>query len=117
MSLPRLVLARLFAHGPVVMAEFSITLSGTAEPSLLDLGYRQMYNLQFEEAHRSFARWQALRPEDALGPASDAAAYLFGEFDRLHILQSEFFIHDDHFITDRPRKRSGRRSSWLDIPI
>lgn len=101
MRLPRLVLARLFAHGPVVMAALCITLSGNAEPSLLDLGYGQMYNLQFEEAHRSFARWQALRPEDALGPASDAAAYLFSEFDRLHILQSEFFTHDDHFITDR----------------
>lgn len=60
-----------------------------------------MYNLQFEEAHRSFARWQTLRPEDALGPASDAAAYLFSKFDRLHILQSEFFTQDDHFIIDR----------------
>ena len=35
-----------------------------------------------------------------MGPASDAAAYLFSEFDRLHILQSEFFTHDRHFITD-----------------
>ncbi len=73
---------------------------GRAEPSLLDLGYRQMYNLQFEAAHRSFAKWQTLCPEDALGPASDAAAYLFSELDRLHILQSEFFTQDDHFITD-----------------
>ena len=24
----------------------------------------------------------------------------FSEFDRLHILQSEFFTHDQHFITD-----------------
>jgi len=35
-----------------------------------------------------------------MGPASDAAAYLFAEFDRLHILQSEFFIHEQHFMTD-----------------
>jgi hypothetical protein len=101
MCLPALVLARLFAQGPVVMAAFCFPLLGGVEPSLLDLGYRQMYKLQFEEAHRSFARWQTLRPEDALGPASDAAAYLFSEFDRLHILQSEFFTQDDHFITDR----------------
>jgi tetratricopeptide (TPR) repeat protein len=73
---------------------------GRAEPTLLDTGYRQMYNLQFEEAHRTFAEWGRIHPEDALGPASDAAAYLFTEFDRLHILQSEFFTHDDHFITD-----------------
>jgi hypothetical protein len=36
-----------------------------------------------------------------MGPVSDAAAYLFTEFDRLQILQSEFFIHDEHFYTDR----------------
>jgi hypothetical protein len=35
-----------------------------------------------------------------MGPASDAASYLFREFDRLHILQSEFFVHNDHFSTD-----------------
>ena len=69
--------------------------------TLLELGYRQMYNLQFDEAHRTFAAWQAANPNDALGPASDAAAYLFTEFDRLHILQSEFFVHDEHFYTDR----------------
>ena len=74
--------------------------SAHAETTLLDAGYRQMYNLQFDEAHRTFAEWERLHPEDALGPASDAAAYLFTEFDRLHILQSEFFTHDDHFITD-----------------
>jgi len=59
-----------------------------------------MYNLEFPQAHRSFAEWQGLHPEDPLAPASDAAAYLFSEFDRLHILQSEFFTHDQHFITD-----------------
>ncbi len=59
-----------------------------------------MYNLQFDAAHLTFGEWQRLHPQDPLGPVSDAAAYLFAEFDRLHILQSEFFIHDEHFITD-----------------
>lgn len=59
-----------------------------------------MYNREFDEAHRSFAEWGNLHPDDAMAPASDAAAYLFSEFDRLHILQSEFFTHDQHFITD-----------------
>jgi hypothetical protein len=72
----------------------------SAEPTLLDAGYRQMYNLQFGDAHRTFGEWQRLHPDDPLGPASDAAAYLFTEFDRLHILQSEFFTHDEHFVTD-----------------
>jgi len=71
-----------------------------AQAPLLDAGYREMYNLQFVEAHESFREYQAQQPEDPMGPVSDAAAYLFAEFDRLHILQSEFFTHDQHFITD-----------------
>jgi hypothetical protein len=68
------------------------------QPTDLDNGYRQMYDLQFEAAHRSFASWMAQHPDDPLGPVSDAAAFLFAEFDRLHILQSEFFLHDDSFV-------------------
>jgi hypothetical protein len=74
---------------------------GRAQPTLLDIGYRQMYNLEFEAAHRTFGEWQRIHPDDPLGPASDAAAYLFTEFDRLHILQTEFFTRDDHFYTDK----------------
>jgi len=33
-----------------------------------------------------------------MGPVSDAASYLFAEFDRLHILQSEFFAEDQNFL-------------------
>ena len=72
----------------------------TGQPTLLDRGYRQLYDLQFTDAHASFHAWERQHPDDPVGPASDAAAYLFSEFDRLHILQSEFFTHDQHFITD-----------------
>ena len=72
---------------------------GDPQP-LLDRGYAEMYNLQFAEAHRTFEEWEKLHPQDPMGPVSDAAAWLFLEFDRLHILQSEFFTHDQHFITD-----------------
>lgn len=70
-------------------------------PPLLDQGYRELYDLQFDDAHRSFRESQRLYPEDPMGPVSDAAAYLFSEFERLHILQSEFFLHDDGFRTAR----------------
>ncbi len=68
--------------------------------TLLDDGYRQMYDLQFDRAHETFRQFQKEHPTDPLGPASDAAAYLFTEFDRLHILQSEFFVQEQHFYTD-----------------
>jgi len=67
----------------------------------LDLGYRQMYNLQFDDAHKTFGECERLRPEDPLGPVSNAAAYLFAEFDRLEILQSEFFTRDEDFKRSR----------------
>ena len=36
-------------------------------------------------------------PDDPLGPVSDAAAYLFAEFDRLHVLEFELFVQDSRF--------------------
>src|SRR5215471_17342995 len=75
-------------------------ISALATPNALERGYHNMYNLQFGDAHQAFAEWNQSHPADPIGPVSDAAAYLFSEFDRLHILQSEFFTHDQHFVTD-----------------
>jgi tetratricopeptide (TPR) repeat protein len=66
-----------------------------AAPTLLEKGFLQMYNLQFEEAHRTFAEAQKVHPEDPMVPVSNAAAYLFAEFDRLHVLESELFVNDN----------------------
>src|SRR5580698_9620936 len=67
--------------------------------TLLDEGFRQMYNLQFGTAHTTFAEWERQHPEDPMGPVSDAAAYLFSEFERLHVLELEFFEDDSNFLT------------------
>lgn len=75
-----------------------ITLVSAAPDDLLDAGYNDMYNLQFEDAHKAFGQWERLHAQDPLGPVSDAAAYLFSEFDRLHILQSELFVDDHSFL-------------------
>lgn len=82
--IPFSLAAMLLVQGPVSVAP-------------LDAAYRQMYNLEFAGAHRTLSEWERLRPDDPLGPASNAAAYLFAEFDRLRILQSEFFTDDDAF--------------------
>ncbi len=76
--------------------------AGLTSSSLLDTGYRHLYNLQFEQAHQAFAGWQQLHPQDPLGPASDAAAYLFSEFNRLHVLEFELFT-DDTRLAKQPR--------------
>jgi hypothetical protein len=88
----RAALCLLMIAAPLVCAEIPLSTSG------LDLGYRNMYNLEFDEAHKNFSAWKQQHPEDPLGPVSDGAAYLFAEFDRLHILQSELFVEDEKFL-------------------
>jgi hypothetical protein len=89
----------LFCSGLALLGSASRGHAGVALSTAipLDLGFRQMYNLQFEEAHRTFKGWEQLHPDDPLGPASDAAAYLFSEFDRLGVLQWELFLDDEKF--------------------
>lgn len=60
-------------------------------------GFREMYNLDFKGAHQTFRSYQEFNANDPLGFVADAAAYLFSEFNRLHILESDLFTNDDHF--------------------
>jgi hypothetical protein len=93
-------------------------LTGTgmaADLTPLEAGYRQMYDQQFDRAHDSFHRWQAEHPDDPMGPASDAAAYLFGELDRLDVLRSEFFATDTGFLSmHRPSPDAGVKRHFED---
>jgi len=89
----------------ILAASISLAAPNIADPAVnpvIDRGYRQMYNLDFEEAHKTFAQWEREHPEDPLGAVSNAAAYLFAEFDRLNILHSEFFV-DSGLFHRRPK--------------
>jgi hypothetical protein len=74
-----------------------VSAGASTSASSLDQGYRDMYNLDFPAAHNVFQAWQQVHPEDPLGPVSDAAAYLFSEFDRLHILEADLFTDNKKF--------------------
>ncbi len=63
----------------------------------LQEGFDDMYNLNFSDAHRCFEQWETAHPDDPSAAVFDAAAYLFSEFDRLRILQAEFFVDDQSF--------------------
>jgi hypothetical protein len=65
--------------------------------SPMDSGYRDMYNLDFGAAHVAFQQWERSHPEDPLGPSSEAAADLFWEFNRMHVLESDLFMDDNKF--------------------
>lgn len=71
---------------------------GLPPPDSLDLGYRQMYGLDFEGALSAFGAWQRAHPADPLGPASEAAGTLFSELNRLGILEAQFFVEDESFL-------------------
>lgn len=81
-----------------LLAAVLVTTAGLNAAPLLDVGFRQMYNLRFADAHQTFAEYARQSPADPMGPVADAAAYLFSEFDRLNILQSEFLTSDDSFL-------------------
>jgi hypothetical protein len=76
----------------------------------IDAGFRLLYELKFTEARAAFANWESRHPNEALGPAAEAASYLFQEFDRQNVLTSEFFLDDDRLLggvqgTPDPRVR------------
>jgi hypothetical protein len=64
----------------------------------IDAGFRLLYELKFPQARAKFTDWEVRHPQEALGPAAEAASYLFEEFDRQGVLTSEFFLDDDRLL-------------------
>src|SRR5580704_10123815 len=79
-------------------------------PTEIERGFQSMYNLEFDQAHQDFSTWERLHPDDPLGPVSQATGYLFAEFARLDILESQLFTNDKNFesrnkLTPDPKAR------------
>lgn len=70
----------------------------------LDAGFHFLYELKPEEAHEQFEAWEKSHPQDPLGYASEAAAFLFEECYRQGVLTSEFFMNDKRFFGKIPLK-------------
>lgn len=70
-----------------------------ASPSL-ESGFHSLYDLEFDRAQQVFVSWQQQHPADPLGPAAQAAGLLFSEFNRLGVLESQFYA-DDHAFAAR----------------
>ena len=95
--LPVISLAILFSANPAAAASAAAEAVDGKNATGLYAGWLQMYDLKFDDAHRSFAAWKQSYPNDPLGPASNAAAYLFSELARLGALESELFVDDSRF--------------------
>ena len=89
-------IARLF----LVAAVLGTLAPGTGaaeEPASLDQGFHLLYNLDFTGAEKQFQSWESQHPESPLGPAAEGAGLLFAEFDRMGILEAQFFADDASF--------------------
>ena len=86
------------AFGWAVLFALGAASTAAADTSVsLEDGYRLMYGLKFGPAQREFLQWRQDHPRDPLGPVSQAANLLFGELDRLGVLQTQFFVDDSSF--------------------
>jgi hypothetical protein len=95
------VMRTIVVSGIALMLLAGATAATSSQP-LLDSGYRDMYNLNFPHAHSTFTEYERAYPQDPLGHVSNAAAYLFSEFDRLRVLEFDLFTADSRF-ESRPK--------------
>ena len=77
----------------------------------LDRGFGRLYDLDFSGAQREFESWEKVNPENPMGPVSEAAGVLFSEFDRLGVLEAQFYEDDSVFAARKkyntdPQKRA-----------
>lgn len=63
----------------------------------LDRGFQKLYNLDFPGAQKEFQSWEVQNPENPMGPVSQAACVLFSEFNRLGVLEAQFYANDSEF--------------------
>jgi hypothetical protein len=58
------------------------------EPTALDSGFHELYNLHFDRARAEFDRWTQEHPEHPLGPASRLSTHLLEELNRLYLARN-----------------------------
>jgi hypothetical protein len=97
-----IIVAALWAGCALSLMARAAEVSRSAPVSALDRGFSGLYNLDFAGAQRDFAAWQQLHPDDPVGPVSEAAGFLFSEFNRLGVLEAQFYENDKAF-DERPK--------------
>ena len=68
-----------------------------ATPPGLESGFNRLYNLDFPGAQKEFQVWEEKNPDNPMGPVSEAAGVLFSEFNRLGVLEAQFYEDDSAF--------------------
>lgn len=66
-------------------------------PNALDRGFNRLYDLDFPGAQKEFQSWEQENPDNPMGPIGEAAGVLFSEFNRLGVLEAQFYENDSAF--------------------
>jgi hypothetical protein len=80
-----------------LMLTYAVPLAADTPRLGLETGFRRLYDLDFPGAQKEFASWEKINPENPMGPVSEAAGVLFSEFNRLGVLEAQFYENDSLF--------------------
>jgi hypothetical protein len=74
--------------------------AASAEPvrAMLDAGFRDLYELHFQDGRNQFLAYQKAQPQDPMGFVAEAASYLYEQFNAKGVLTSAFFLDNDKFL-------------------
>jgi hypothetical protein len=93
----RLYLQPVLAVATLVMSMAIPRIVAGSPAAGLDRGFLRLYDLDFSGAQKEFESWEKLNAENPMGPASEAAGILFSEFNRLGVLEAQFYEDDSVF--------------------
>ena len=80
-----------------LLARADLPLSAELASAELNGGFRRLYDLDFAGAQQDFEAWENQHPSNPMGPASEAAGILFAEFNRLGVLDAQFYEDNSVF--------------------
>ncbi|HWY56282.1 MAG TPA: hypothetical protein VNZ03_17585 [Terriglobales bacterium] len=81
----------------ICLCRMATAVDTIASSVTLDRGFSLLYNLDFGRAHQVFLSFQQEHPDNPMGPVCDAAGFLFSEFNRLGVLEAQFYADDQAF--------------------
>ncbi|HUA00134.1 MAG TPA: hypothetical protein VMB02_07380 [Candidatus Aquilonibacter sp.] len=87
-----------------------VTMEADPAAAILDAGFHQLYELNFQGARQQFVSYQKMKPDDPLGKAAEAASYLYEEFNTKGVFSSEFFLNDSKLLSGVEGKPSENRN-------
>jgi hypothetical protein len=94
------IAALIISSAAVAGAQAPVLPPAGTSPSL-EFVFARLYNFDFGAAHAALDQYMEEHPDDPLAWSVRAAAYLFTEFDRMRILEIDFFLSDDNLIDQR----------------